>query len=260
MPQDLMELMRAPPKPERDYSRSRLEPAYAKPWETWKATPNPQTASALVTAVKPVIDTAVKPLGDSPALRGRAKQIVLSAAGSYDPYRSSFNNHLMSNLQGLKRIAGQFDTPIHIPERVMLQQRDVYHATQELSDLLGREPSDSELADHTGLSVARLGKLRKYHRPVAESGVLFENDEGEVFSPAVETATPQAILEDFIYSDLTPRDQLIMDYALGRNGRERLPANIIARQLGITPGAVSQRLSLIQQRLNSAQDMELFGG
>ena len=258
--EDLFAMMQAPPKaPTPPAARSRLEPKYAPVWEQWRADPSPANASQMVAAAGPIIDTAIRPLGNSPALRGRAKQIVLQAAGTYDPTRSSFSNHLMSHLQGLRRIAGQQNNPIHIPERVTLQQMDVADAFANLSDSLGREPTDLELADHTGLSVKRLAKLRTYRRPVAESGAMWESPDGEVMGPAVEHEAPQRLYEEFVYGDLSPRDQLIMDYALGRNDKERLPAGMIARRLGITPGAVSQRLSAIQARLNAVEDMEIFG-
>jgi len=43
---------------------------------------------------------------------------------------------------------------------------------------------------------------------------------------------------------------LIMDMTLGRNGKRRTPTQEIARKLGITPGAVSQRAAKIQTMLD----------
>lgn len=253
---DLLELMKAPPV---GYRQSQgLEPEFATAFNTWKQDPSPQNASSFVKAVRPIIDTAIKPLGDSPALRGRAKQIVISAAGSYDPQKAGLRTHLMTHLQGLKRIAAQQELPIHIPERALLQQRAVQQAVGELSDQLGREPSDSEVADFTGLSRRRLTQLRMLQRPVAESAATRTSPEGQSYDPAVES-DPRAVLEDFVYSDLPPRDQLIMDYALGRNGRPQLAGREIAQTLGVSPGAISQRLAAIQERFNVVQDLELFG-
>lgn len=259
MTDDLLDMMKAPP-PDYYGAKRRIEPEYADTFKTWKAAPSPATNTLMLKSVQPVLDTALRPLGNSPALRGHARRIALGALQTYDPEKASLRTHLMGHLQGLKRIAGRLDVPINIPERVMLQQRDVAEAARELEDELGREPSDIELADRTGLSPRRLGHLRQFRRPVSESAASYDNADGEVVSPEVEHETPQAILENFIYSDLTPRDQLIMDYALGRNGRDRLGGRAIASIVGITPGAVSQRLAAIQERINAAQDMNLFGG
>jgi DNA-directed RNA polymerase specialized sigma subunit len=259
MNDDLIQSMTAPP---RDYSgKSReIEPEYAQPFSAWKINPTPENANALVHTLQPVMDTALRPLGNAPALRGHARRITLGALQTYDPAKASLRTHLMGHLQGLKRIAGRLAMPIAIPERVMLQQRDVAEAARDLTDSLGREPSDTEIADSTGLSVKRLLHLRKFRRPISESAASFDNASGEVVGPEVVHDTPQTILENFIYSDLSPRDQLIMDYTLGRNGRPRLNGRDVATQVGVTPGAVSQRLAEIQQRFDTMRDQSLFGG
>ena len=259
MNEDLLDMMKAPP---RDYSgvSKGIEPEYAEAYKTWKAAPTPANSTMMVNAVQPVMETALRPLGNSPALRGHARRLTINALHTYDPTRASLRTHLMGHLQGLKRISGRLDMPINIPERAMLQQRDVFEASRQLEDELGREPSDIELADRTGLSTRRLANLRQYRRPVSESAASFDNADGEIVGPEVEHDTPQAILENFVYTDLTPRDQLIMDYALGRNGRPKLGGRDIAMKVGITPGAVSQRLAAVQERFNSVRDMGLFGG
>jgi len=261
MDDDLMTRIQAPPAPEPFSKRNRLEKEYELPYNTWKQDPTPVNASALVTAAQPMITSMVKPLGDSPALRNRAKQLVLTAAGQYDPEKASFRTHVMSQLQGLKRIATKQELPINVPERLLLQRRQLNEAHATLEDQLGREPSDTELADYTNLSTSRIAKVRSYVRPVSE-GYYDErtNQDGDVSgTPTVESSTPQSILEEYVYTDLQPRDQLIFDYALGRNNRPRLNSRDIAIKLKVTPGAVSQRLSAIQQRFDQLQDIELFG-
>lgn len=259
MNEDLLAAMKAPPRDYRENTKG-LEPEYKTAFHTWRQDPSPGNAGALVKTVQPVLDTALRPLGNSPALRGHARRIALGALQSYDPERASLRTHLMTHLQGLKRIAGRMDVPISIPERVMLQQRHVAETATQMEDELGREPSDHEIADRIGLSPKRLAYLRQFRRPVSESQASFENPEGEVVGPEVEHDTPQSVLENFIYSDLTPRDQMIMDYAMGRNGRPQLSGREIAMRVGVTPGAVSQRLAAIQERFNTVHDLQLFGG
>lgn len=264
--QDLFQVLTAPPKPPRtesypSSSRNRLEPEYAPTFRAWKADPTPATAAEVIRAVSPILDTATRPLGNSPNLRTQAKHVALKALQNYDPERASLRTHLMSQLQGLRRYAGQQDNPIQIPERFILQQRALQRATADLQDQAGREPSDTELSEATGISPKRIAHIRRWRRPLSEgqtTGGGPDNEEGQ--DQAVHQATPEGILHDFIYSDLNPRDQLIMDYSLGRNGREQLNSREIARRVGVTPGLVSQRLAGIQQRLNSVSDMQLFGG
>ena len=253
---DLFDMMAEKPATSK---RNRLEPDYADAFNAWKATPNPQTSSAFLGAVRPIIDSAVRPLGDSPALRGRAKQIALQAGAAYDPNQASLRTHLMTHLQRLKRISGQQSNPIRIPERVILQQKAVNDAMLNLADELGREPSDSELANATGLSVPRLMQLRGYRPALSEGVVSHDADGNPTMGPGVERETPASIWHDFVYADLSPKDQLIFDYALGRNGRQQLPSGLIAQEMRVTPGYVSQRLAAIQERMNELQELDLFG-
>ncbi len=58
----------------------------------------------------------------------------------------------------------------------------------------------------------------------------------------------------FLYHDLDPYDQVILEYGLGLNGSPKLPAAQIARRLKLSPGAVSQRASRIQQQLDELED------
>lgn len=238
---------------------SRLEDEYAPLYEQWRADPSPQNNTAMLRAVRPVIDSAVRPLGGSPALQGRAKQLVLSGLRSYDPQRASLRTHLMTQLQGLRRIAGQQAQPLRIPERVVLDNMRLSRAHAELADSLYRDPTDDELADFTGMSVRRIGRLRQQARPVAESAATMVDEEGNENTPGVQHDTPQAILAEYVRSELNPQDQLLLDHATGHNGQAKLSGRELAAKLGVTPSAVSQRLARIQSRFRALEDLRLFG-
>lgn len=254
---DAFNKMQAPPKPLPGERENRLEPEYAPAFKAWQQSPSPQTSSVFLRTVAPVLNMAVQPLGNSPTLRGQAKRLALQAAGSYDPSRGSLKTHLMSHLRGLNRIAIDQASPIQVPERRRLQQQSLTVAEADLRDSLGRDPADVELADHTGVPVQRIRQLRMAARPVSEGA--FSDADSNATAPAVSHPVPLTIWHDYIRDDLSPRDQLLLDYATGENGREQLPSREIARRLGITPGAVSQRLAVIQGKLNQLDDLLLLG-
>ena len=77
---------------------------------------------------------------------------------------------------------------------------------------------------------------------------------GEVASYLPGQNTAADAWANFVYGDLGPTDQLIMDMTLGRNGRRRASTQEIARRLNITPGAVSQRAAKIQAMLDKRYD------
>lgn len=236
-----------------------LEPEFSKPYQAWKDEPTPLATHAMLTALNPVLDSAMRSYGGkkaSPTLRSKAKLLALDALGKYDPMKAKLRTHLMVNLQSLRRAATQEGQIISIPERVGL---DLYHlneAENKLRDKLGRDPSDAELADHTGLSRKRLGYIRMAKPGYAEGSLFNQGEDGgvEQAAPAVQSTNHDAWY-DFVYHDLHPIDQLIMEHSLGLHGKPILPKQVIAYKLRLSPGAVSQRAAKIQAQLDKQEDL-----
>ncbi len=242
--------------------QTKLEAGAADAFHAWKNAPGPITSGTLLKAVNPSIDSAIKSYGGSsigsPTLRGHARRMALQAFQTYDPNRGSLHTHLLSQLQGLRRMANHEQNIIGMPEQVALDRSHLMRSEQELVERLGRSPSDMELADHTGLSLKRLGYIRQAQTPVAEGSATdeFGNNDRPVQQLGPQAA--DAAWQDFVYHDLSPVDQLIMEHTLGLRGRRRLPVQDIARKLGITAGAVSQRTAKIQGKLNERESLKLF--
>lgn len=236
-----------------------LEPEFAPHYSAWKADPNPRTAGALVQALDPVLNSAVRTYGGgspSPTLRSRAKLLALEAAGRYDPARAKLRTHLMVHLQGLRRYAAREQQIVGVPERVALDLHRVRTSAGELADRLGRDPTDRELADHTGLSVKRIGYVRQARGALAEGQLTREGESGEeVFQPAVVQNHNDRGWTDLVYHDSSPTDQLILEHSLGLHGKKVLPKQQIARKLGLSPGAVSQRAARIQAMLDKREEL-----
>jgi len=137
-----------------------------------------------------------------------------------------------------------------------------YHIlSQVVLDQNGREASISELADATGLSVKRLKHIQKFQHPIAEGTItarMAESEDGG-FMPAVEQDGGSSWLE-FVYDDLDPINQKIMEWTLGLHGQKPLSNRQVAAKLRISPGAVSQRKAHIQGILDQEQQLSPFYG
>jgi DNA-directed RNA polymerase specialized sigma subunit len=225
----------------------------------WQKTKTPESNTAILKTLQPVIDTAVMSYAGqsaSPTIKSRAKIMALKALDSYDPQRGNVRTHLLSQLQSLRRATAQAQNIINIPEQVSLDFSRLNESENELRDQLGRDPSDDELADSTGLSVRRIRKIRAFNQPVSEGMTTREVAGDEAYGGDVASAVPGSgnraadAWFDFVYGDLSPVDQLIADMTLGRHGRRRASTQDIARRLNITPGAVSQRAAKIQAQLD----------
>lgn len=244
-------------------SGGKLEPEFADAFNTWKASPTPASRSGLLTTVTPVIDTALRSYGTaSPTLRGSAKRLALQAFNTYDPNKGSLKTHLLSQLQGLRRLAAKENNIISLPEQVGLDQKHLLDVEAQLRDENGRDPSDWEIADKTGLSLKRLAYIRKIRPTVAEGMANGPTGDDEDYSePASQLPGRDDAAEawlGFVYSDLGPTDRVIMDYSLGRNGTPKLSLNEIARRLGITASAASQRAAKIQKLIDERQSLSII--
>jgi len=238
-------------------SQHRLEDEYKDVFGQWQHQQTPQTRSALLRAVNPVIDQGIKAYGGSsagsPVLRSRARQLALRSFDNYDPQKASLRTHLMNNMRGLQRLGAQQSQIIQMPEQVALDRQHLDETEKELRSRLGREPSDSALANETGLSLKRIEYIRQGKAPVATGTIRAGLDE-QMTMPASEIPGQEDQFErgwqEMVYHDLGETDQTIFDYLLGAHGRKQLTTSAIAKRLGITPSAVSQRATKIQGMLD----------
>jgi DNA-directed RNA polymerase specialized sigma subunit len=200
----------------------------------------------------------------SPTLRSKAKALAIGAFKTYDPARAKLKTHLFSQMQGLRRMAAKEEQSVSIPEQILLDQGHLREAEGKLRDELGRDPSDIELADHVGLSPKRISYLRSVKPTLSEGKLTTIDEEGSSMSiPSVELSKDEQekinkAWQDFIYADLHPTDQLIMEHTLGLHGKKVLSNKDIARKLALSPGAISQRKARIQELLDRREDTGLF--
>ena len=245
-------------------SRGKVKPhgdKYIQAIQTWQNEPTPANAGVMLQTLRPFMDAAITAhVGvPNPLIRGQAKKLLVESMRTFDPGVSSPRTHIYNQLIGLKRIARNQNNVLRIPERISLEQGALVRFQKEFEIEHGREPSDSEISDELGLSAARLKQIRKFHVGLAE-GQFRTNSEGEdgSSSPGIKSDSHQKMWLKTVYSDLDPKDQQIMDYTLGMNGRKRLSNEQIAQKLNMTPGAVSQRKAKIQNILNNEDELRLL--
>ncbi len=240
----------------------KLEPHFVEPYSRLASTGSPEHASGFLKAVAPVIETGLRPFGGAkagPALRGHARRIALDAARTYDPEKGPLKGHLLGALRGLSRHAIKQQQLLSVPEGVAIDHHHLRIAEDELRDELGRDPSDGELADRAHMSPRRMAKIRAFRPGFAQSQAEAprsgEEGPGDV---AVQGSDPTHRIVDFLYPDLDPVNQAIVDHHFGRNGRPKLAFTEAARRLNLSPGAVSQRVKHIQSMVDEMTESGLF--
>lgn len=223
--------------------------AYAK-------TPHPESAAAFLHAAAPVLSRAVRAYAgaDSPAVRAKAKQIALDAGLKFDPSRGvKPETFLLGHLQSLRRYGAALAAPVRLGDRLRADVVLVDRHAGDLRDALGREPSDAEVADRAGVPVERVARARGVPAAFVESAAP-EGLTGAVPSGASEARKAWVA---HLYHDLDPVSQVILERSTGLNGHPVLSTTEIAKLVGRTPGAVSQRKARIDQMLS--EYAQLFG-
>jgi len=237
-----------------------LEPDYQPAWDNWQKDQTPAGNAAFLQAINPIVEKGVKYYaGGDPLASSRGKLLALEAAKKYDPTKARLQSHVLSHMQGLKRIDRDLHAVISVPERITQDSSRLREYTQELTDQLGREPTDDELADTYGFSKARLAKIRKYQPGMATGQAEMINpEEGGVASKLPGDTTNEDLWLDIVYQDLGAMDKKILEYSLGLNGQPKLSNQEIAAKLGRSPGAITQRKMRIQELLDQEQQLSPF--
>lgn len=242
------------------FNNNKLEPDLADAYDGWKQKPGPQTMGLLLNRVQPAIEKGISAnVGNkvSPVLRSSARKLAIGAIRSYDPQRAQLSTHIINHMRGLRRIGRQQQNIIRTPDRIAIEQNFLSQAQAELEDQLGRDPTTSELADHAGISMRRIAKIRRYRPAVYEGSLLaIQDGDDDPFLPSVERDTGDYVVRA-VYDDLDETNQQILEWTLGLYGKKPLSNQQIAAKLRLTPGAVSQRKAIIQRQLD---EMSQLGG
>lgn len=166
-------------------------------------------------------------------LHAHAVKLLRDAIDRYDPKSGvRFRTFLESTIR-LNRFATQYKNVARIPEYRALLVRRYLAAKQMLAADLDREPTAVEMGEYLGWSVADVARMEQAvsRRDLAASSMEFDqvSSVGDRFSETI----------DFIYYELTPQEQLVFDYSLGKHGKPKLKSVAeIAKRTGLTSDKV----------------------
>ena len=243
------------PEQQKGQTDSQRQTSLDHAYNFWQKNRSEGNLSQLLETAAPVIDKAITSLaGGDRTLRAHAKRLAIDAFRSFDPNKGAkLRTHLMIRMQPLQREYTNRTSSLVIPERVQLDQLRLTRAEQSLSEELGRDPSDTELAEFMGLSQKRIAHVRKFTRGLFAESQL-RSDEGEQRMPATEEVTAEDIWVEYVHHDLDAVDKKIFEWKTGYNGKRILSNNEIAKRLRITPSAVSQRSAKIATKMEAGSD------
>lgn len=138
--------------------------------------------------------------------------------------------------QRLYRWVNEHRSSARIPEEHVRHAKAFQQSTEDLAERFGRAPTTHELADHMGISVAQVSKLRKLLRTETFNefaGQSIQQLESEVHR---DPNYQRAIMG---YYSLTPQEQAVFDRMLGAHGHHIMKPREIAQDLKISDARVS---------------------
>lgn len=153
--------------------------------------------------------------------------------------------------QGIKRaLANQSKTirlPVHMVDRVTLIRR----TAAKLSENLGREPTNEEIAETLNLPATRVSHLRNVSTKPASLDSPINEEDGSTLGEVVpdeksvdpyESLKSKSLIGDvnLVLSMLEPREADIIRLRFGLDGRDPLTLEQVGEQIGITRERVRQ--------------------
>jgi len=212
-------------------------------WRSWNHDQSKENFSKLVKVMGPTIDSVTKsnPRLSPSLMRSKAKGLVMSAARSYDPASgASFSTHVNNHLKPLT-IRSHGETRVIAKGRFVEEAaKDYKKVYDEFSEDHLREPTSDEMSDIMKISRGRSSELmrRTFSYEVPEGTM-----EGAVIPEESSAQNKKLRLwTEYVYQGLSPRDKLIMDLRLGRNGKPQLGLDDIARKAGVSTTMVHKIL------------------
>ncbi|OQB16708.1 MAG: RNA polymerase sigma factor SigD [Parcubacteria group bacterium ADurb.Bin192] len=214
-------------------------------WQKWQSDKTDANLEALVKQVNPIIQSQVNKLytGNIPrsALEAHATNLAIKSFDNYNPEQTQLNTYLTWQLKPLNRYVYKHQNIGKIPESRIVHIGAINRAKVELHETYGRNPTEQEIADHTGIALSDVKLLEKENRQDLSAGFAAED-----FHKSHTTYEDTLWL---LWGELDGRDREILEYLYGMNDKPTLGPSEIANKLGISPSRISQLKTRIADKL-----------
>lgn len=225
-------------------------------YELWRKNPTSKNLNAVLNALMPTINSELQRFNGPPhVLKAKAKLLAINAIKTYNPKSGAhLRSWVVTQLQPLSRYSQKLK-PVYVPELAARQAAELNTARQRLSDELGREPTDEELADELGLSVNKIKKLKSAVPAVMSESSIVDMNVSDDFSsgnlPAVVSPNTLDLAQSIVYESLDPNSKKLYDLKTKPQNGKYLSNKEIASLLNISPARVSQRTKEIAEEINN---------
>ncbi len=176
--------------------------------------------------------------------------------------------------QSIRRALSNQSKTIRLPVHVVDKVHKLHRASVELTETLGREPTDDELAKRLGIPPSRVAQLRVCGvNPVSLDAPIGDEDDNR-FSDIVEdegAMTPYELLRVKTMRQeirehiqhLTPREAAIISMRFGLDGKEPRTLDDVGKKFKVTRERIRQiqelALGKLRRRVEARDNGDLIG-
>src|SRR5437868_14747040 len=165
--------------------------------------------------------------------------------------------------QSIKRALANQSKTIRLPVHLVDKVAKVRRVSLQMSDELGREPTDEELGEEIGIASEKVARLKSVGiRPASLDAPIAENDSTE-FAEVIgddEAQTPFELLRDKnllgevegLLEVLDPRERKIISQRFGLDGGKPKTLENVGRDFGITRERIRQLQNIALDKLRRA--------
>lgn len=216
-------------------------------FHAWKQSGSKKDLTALMHQIDPIINKEVsKRAGALPraTLSSSGKRWALKALETYDPTKgAALGTHITSYMRKISRQNYRLQNAVMLPEDLHLKWQSYSHARESLTDELGHEPSEEQLASRLGWSKGMVVRLK--------SGLYDDLVESSSERPAeFAMHNENALLMEYLRNTLAPDELYIMDNAKSVSSQE------MADHLGINISRLNYlKLKLVQKIQDIKKDL-----
>ncbi len=165
--------------------------------------------------------------------------------------------------QSIKRALANQSKTIRLPVHLVDKVAKVRRVSLQMSDELGREPTDDELGEEIGIAGEKVARLRSFGiRPASLDATIADDDSTE-FSESVGDEGAQTPFEwlrdknlrgevDGLIAVLDNRDKKIISQRFGLNGGKPKTLEDVGRDFGVTRERIRQLQNIALAKLRRA--------
>jgi len=165
--------------------------------------------------------------------------------------------------QSIKRALANQSKTIRVPVHLVDKVAKVRRVSLQMSDELGREPTDEELGEEIGIASEKVARLKSVGiRPASLDAPIADNDSTE-FAEVIgddEAQTPFELLRDKnllgevegLLEVLDPRERKIISQRFGLDGGKAKTLEDVGKDFGITRERIRQLQNIALAKLRRA--------